>query len=90
MALYMKRKGSFVKLSREQARQFRRTTEVIALQKAATGAANTMRALNGWLEIIARNGGKVGTMDIDKLPNLLRIRQQAEVLSERAKALKWV
>lgn len=92
MALYTRKHGEYTKLSKDDARRYRRVDEVIALQKLATGSANTMRALAAWMEAIGTKGGRMneGDLCVTKLPNIARLRHQADALTEKARALKWV
>lgn len=92
MALYIKRQGEFVKLTREQARRYRRVQEVVAIQKTATGSANTLLALAAWLEEVEKRAGKMDHKDfaITKAPNIDRIRKQARSAMNAARALQWV
>ena len=92
MTLYTRKKGNYVEVTPEQLRRMRRVNEVVALQKCAVQSASTLRAMAGWMEAVVRNNGSLKYQDqhVLRVPNVLRIRKQAETMAEAAKALERV
>lgn len=90
MALYTRKDGEYVKLTREQVRKLRRTSQVLALQIAAQHLAVQVRAIADWLRLIenrleafqTKPGSAVrlypSDFKVTRLPNVPHIRGLAD------------
>lgn len=90
MTIYTRKKGEFVALTREQARQWKRTSEVMTLQGDAQKMARSVRALAAWLLTVQRKALRLDVNDlaVTKLPNVDRLLSQADAIDKAIKILK--
>lgn len=90
MALYTRKNGEFVKLTRDQVRKMRRNDKVIELQKAAMTNAAHLRALTEWVRAIRVKSNAVAPQDlyVSALPNQARLLYSCLKVDEAIEQLR--
>lgn len=90
MALYTRKKGVYVVLTREQIRRMQRQDEVLRLQGGALNAARSLRALSSWLMAVQKKALKLDKEDlvVTRLPNIDRLLSMADAIDKSVHVLK--
>lgn len=90
MALYTRKKGAFVKLTKEQIRRLRRYEQVLQLQVEARKASMQLRIFAAWLEGVDHKSKVLNSeeLKLTKLPSRTRFVNQADNIDHALRVLR--